>query len=864
MKYYAKGKTEYINNEKIVYGTTTILQHCIDVGVMSQYLLNFYYKDSLLPFFMNNFNLSKEEVIELIGCFAALHDVGKVHPLFQKNFIENWEYMLKNDLIERGDKIKNIRHEVISQYILDDYFYEKYGRTILKNGIYKGLTYGIANHHEKYIDYNDGRQQNISLNEDFWLEEQMNMCKEIMSYFSISFDILDCFSKSEENADKISLLFLGLLQFSDWLASGPLKSDCIEFETFEKTCNIKEYIDKVLVLKIEKLYREDFKFFEKKLDLSDFSKIFFEKETLSLRPVQKKVAEIIKKENIKFALIEAPMGEGKTEIALFLSSNMVKKKNGISFCLPTGATTTSMYERVKPIFENQGVNHLNLLHSTSLVFDKLYEDVIENSDGFFASSKTGLFIENIISTIDQVMVSVMKTNFALLRLLALQNKVLIIDEVHAYDCYMRSIIDMLLYWCNITDVPVILLSATLPQKLKERLLSSYMGKNVELKENGYPLITYVTENNEIIEENVIGTSMKKQVKINMITLQEDYSLLLGYLKEEIKKGSNVGVICNTVKESISLYQYLEKNDFKDILLLHAKFTVEDRNSKEKRIIKELGKKERTSGLIVIGTQVLEQSLDIDFDSMYTMLCPIDLLLQRLGRWRRFNIEGRKENTLFNVVINHVDNMRKNYSLFEIYKEYYLKRTEECLKENKEFNLPSDFRKLLSFVYDTIDFEDEDYVKTFCTENSDETLGSLQALLKNQGKNPQIVNQVKTNQNTRMGRPQRKIIFVDNNDKNSLNLEEFQNMKNKKIALELINKSITINYTDLPIGYEDSDNFIDCGGLLKGYLLCFANRVSDDYIGIEMIDKGFDEKNNRYMKKLGYSKKYGYLFEKLKV
>lgn len=864
MKYYAKSNTEYVNNEKVVHGTITVLQHCIDVGVMAQYLLKKYYNESLLPFFMKSLNLSENEVIELIGFFAAEHDVGKVHPLFQKNFIENWNYMLKNGLIERTDKLNRIRHEVVSLYILNDFFFEKYGRMIKRNGVFKGFIHAIGNHHEKYVMYNNGRREKISLEEDFWADEQMKMCLEIMKYFPISFNLLDCFSLNEDSADKVSLFFLGLLEFSDWFASGPLKSDYLEFEKYEKDSNIQGYIDEVLKLKIDKLFGEDFKFYDKKLDLSDFSNIFFDVKDISLRPVQKKVAEIVQKEKIKFALIEAPMGEGKTETALYLSGNMAKKKNGISFCLPTGATTTSMYNRIKPIFENQGVNHLNLLHSTSLVYDKLYENVIENSDGFFNSSKTGLFIENTISTVDQVMVSVMKTNFALLRLLALQNKVLIIDEVHAYDCYMRSILDMLLYWCNVSDVPVILLSATLPQKLKVRLVSSYLGEDVELKEKGYPLITYVTENNEVKEESVLGTSMKKNVKINTITLDEDYSLLSKSLKQEIQQGKNVGVICNTVKEAISVYKFLEEEHFNNLVLLHSKFTVEDRKNKEESIITSLGKKNRKEGLIVIGTQVLEQSLDIDFDSMYTMICPIDLLLQRLGRWRRFNIEGRIEDNTFNVMINNVNDMRKNYSGYQIYKEYYLKRTEECLKENSEFNLPIDFRKLLSFVYDSVDFEDDDYVKMFCTEDSDETLGSLQAILRNQGKEAQIVNKVNMNQNTRMGRPQKKVIFVDVVYKNEINKENFLMMTDKKIALEYINKSVAIDYTNLPIGYDTSDNFIECGGLLKGYTICFVNKVSEDYIGIEMTDVETDENGNRYLKKLGYSKKYGYLFEKIKV
>lgn len=594
-----------------------------------------------------------------------------------------------------------------------------------------------------------------------------------------------------------------------------------------------------------------------------------------LRPIQKELKEFLRKNKCKLLMIEAPMGEGKTEAGLYASGIMGRTKNGILYGLPTTSTTNVMYERIKEIFELEKNYSLNLVHSTSFVHDKLYTDMVEDSKDFLSSSRTGLFIPNCISTVDQAMIGVLKVKFAILRLLSLVNKVLIIDEVHAYDYYMQGILDILLSWCNKLDIPVILLSATLSKNIKERLLKSYLDKvSVTLIENMYPLITGITLNNMIIEQPVNGSYMAKEVNFSSLTLVDGYDILCQKIEENIKLNRNIGIVCNTVKESIAVYksisQYFSSNE---CILLHSKFTVEDRAKKEKYIVEKLGSNisKRSKGLIVVGTQVLEQSLDIDFDTMFSMICPIDLLLQRMGRWRRFKIDGRKEDTTFYIVYNLNDPGYEQYSC--IYEPYLIEKTKLFLQEYPICYLPKDFRLAISYVYDNIDIENTSYVEMYSNNEVKMSLGKIQCINKDMGdrfQRAEIYENIKTekvedldNIGTRLSKPQKKVIFLLEEDIEKYGKENLLCIKDKDLAIELLNQSFSIPYDNLPIELENSKTYIDCKWLLKGYRIYSVKRISKDIVGIDRQDIETEDAIG-YIRHLYYSKKYGYQYNQEKV
>lgn len=880
MKMYAKGEEikgtgHYDSNNHWVYdsnGTTSVLQHCIDVGVTTRCLLDRVYFKSIVQYVSKNLNLSEKSVIQLFSLLSALHDVGKVHPFFQKNFENAKVELLDENLISKmqvNDKGLKIRHEVVSREIIKEYLQSN---NYLNSDLYHllmGFLYAISSHHEK--DKNKAmRDTNVLKGKDCWHIYQKEIVTNLLKYFSFNWNELkDC---NIQNVDKVCTTFFIVLILSDWVASSYLSEKYLEFDDLEKQDKINEYIIRASE-EVEKVLKNQLGLIrENKIDLSSYEKIFGKKDFI-LRPVQKVLEDVLNKNEFKMLIIEAPMGEGKTEAGLYAAGKMGKDKDGIAFAFPTTVTSNTGYERLKNIFFNNGIFDLNLLHSTSFVHEKLYTETVEDVKNFLGSSKTGLFVHNCVCTVDQLMMGVLQARFACLRLLGLINKVLIIDEVHAYDAYMQGILDILLSWCNALDIPVIMLSATLPKKVKERYIQSYSNQVYTVKENNYPLITGITKNDEILEIPVEGTYMKKNINFEFITVEKGYETLCDKMKKHIDQSENISIICNTVKECVEVYKYVSTYFNKnECLLLHSKFTVEDRVEKEKYILKKLGPNisKRSKGLIVVGTQVLEQSLDIDFDTTFTMPCPVDLLFQRLGRNRRFNIEGRKSDCTVYIVNNLNKPGYEQYHF--VYEPYILKKTEEYLKENPTCALPEDFRKALSFVYDTLELEDTDFIEMYSNNEVKRSLGKIKCISKDMGCQFQRelsfgsledIDDDIEDISTRLGRKQKKIIFLLFDEVETYGVENLRVVKDKELAIKLINKSFIAPYDNLPI--EKEENYIECKGFLKGYRIFVVKQFSDDIIGMERKD--MEDKNNQsslYYRQLYYSKKYGYLYNQEKI
>lgn len=898
MKMYAKGEEikgtgHYDSNNHWVYdsnGTTSVLQHCIDVGVFCKYLLeNIFYKDVTL-YLAKQMDITPNEVISCFSFFAGVHDIGKVHPYFQNNFKNAVFDMLKKDLIDKDDLSESVRHEVISRLILDEYLSTQEGYYEISENLLNGLLYTISAHHEK--DNNNYKvlpkkykRQTEKLS--YWKNEQQKIVTELHEIFP--FDIAILKKCNIKNTDKICSVFFMLLVTSDWPSSAYLSNYYSKFNSYLELGNIEGYIS-FLEKEIDIIVDKELGLkFENHLDLSSFSKIIKEKR-YTLRPIQREIKKVMRKKNPpKFVIIEAPMGEGKTEAGLYAAGQMGKE--GIAFSLPTGVTTDMMYNRIEDLCKSQNVKFLNKLHATSFLTDKLYETEIKDKYNIISSSRFGLFVENSVSTVDQVMKGVLRIKFASLRLLGLMKKVLIIDEVHAYDAYMQGILHILLSWCSSLEIPVVLLSATLPKNIRKNLIESYYGKFVELKKDSYPLITFIDSKNNVIETPVSQTFIHKKANIKNIRINnDDYSGLVKSIKNKLSKNQNIAVICNTVKESVFMYELLKGIENSNCLLIHSKFTVGDRKEKENYIVKNLGKKKlsvetRPKRLIVVGTQVLEQSLDIDFDCMYSMLCPIDLLLQRMGRWRRFDIEGRKEDFDFFVVYNQLDEYYKKYSL--IYPKYLLRKTEEFLSSHSIITLPEDFRKSLTYVYDNADTssdylemvkKNEDYLNFSKSKSINTDMGDISqrenAISSICEKDDEDDDMEFESFSTRLSVPTQKVIFLtlDILSKSGLDLKdidcfklkepeksfktnylessvdkEINFQKYKEKAKILLNHSFSIMCSDLPEKYENS---FKCKGLLKGYTIYFVEKLNENEIGFSYIEKNVS-------KTLCYSKEYGY-------
>lgn len=442
-------------------------------------------------------------------------------------------------------------------------------------------------------------------------------------------------------------------------------------------------------------------------------------------------------------IIEAPMGLGKTEAALALSEILAARAGagGMFFGMPTQATSNGIFPRLEKwagglAEDEQTLLAIKLAHGNAALNEDYRELFtghsnlnIESDSGlivhdWFSGRKQTLLSDFVIGTVDQLLMAALKQKHVMLKHFGLSGKVVVVDECHAYDAYMSKYLDMAIQWLGIYKVPVIILSATLPEKRRAELIEAYTdsekyrAKHTEAYVDektadeawkhslAYPLLTY-TENNAVKQKALAFDGENKEVSVRRI-IRDEVAATAGYA---VERGGCVGVIVNTVRKAQEIAAELQSAFPKaEVIIMHAQFIMTDRAKREEQILKRVGKHstpESRRGLIIVGTQVLEQSLDLDFDLMITELCPMDLLLQRTGRLHRHNrVRPQGLETACCFVLDETDDSFDSGSA-AIYGEWLLMRT-RALLPNK-LTIPSDIPLLVQRVYD---------------ENDDRMLGEL--------------------------------------------------------------------------------------------------------------------------------------------
>ncbi len=390
------------------------------------------------------------------------------------------------------------------------------------------------------------------------------------------------------------------------------------------------------------------------------------------------------------AILEAPMGEGKTEAAMYLADRwgVLHGQSGYYFALPTQATSNQMFSRVRDFlgdrYPSEIVNaqllhgHAALSaefqemrdrHSTLIAPEGISDSDINNKPlkgdvvaaDWFTHRKRGLLAPFGVGTVDQALLSVLQTKHVFVRLFALANKTVIVDEVHAYDTYMSTLLEQLLEWLAALGSSVILLSATLPNERRHALLRAYakgLGSAAPaLATPAYPRISWASTDSSGARH--VDAAASRTVALRWVDgaiPTHGSSFPLGeQLRDALRAGGCAAVICNTVRRAQRVYEALKPyfpGDADDGLptldLFHARYLFKDRDQRERRALLRFGKAgaqvdlgdgqeqsvRRPSRAVLVATQVIEQSLDLDFDLMVTDLAPVDLVLQRSGRlWR---------------------------------------------------------------------------------------------------------------------------------------------------------------------------------------------------------------------------------------
>lgn len=710
-----------------LYYWLPLYQHLEDtrgvMGLLWDNWLSKHQKDLI----MNELKLNKNESKNFVMFLGAVHDIGKATPAFQTNqpsTVEKLEENLIKEGFLDGDSIPSEPYE--SHHTIA-------GQAILENfKIKRDISSIIGAHHGKPIADNEAiDKQLISYPSNYFLDEDENS-RIYKKWYLAQKDFFDWAIITNhikiDNLPNVSkymqVLLSGLVIVADWISSNQ------DFFPLFFLDNPKEKPDSK---RLEKGYK---KWEKTKCWIPDTIKNVndYYNKTFGFEPneIQSKIYNLtkeIKKPGIM--ILEAPMGIGKTEVALVSALQLARKfgHSGLFFGLPTQATSNSMFNRVSNWLEKStnaknDKKSIRLSHSKAHLNEDFtkYRDSDTNIDDknhniiindWFSGRKKTTLDDFVVGTIDQFLMMSLKQKHFALRHLGFSKKIVVIDEVHAYDTFMSQYLLRSIEWLGAYKIPIILLSATLPTEKRTQIIKAYLKDDTpenkddieeqikKLENKVYPIITY-TDGNKIKQETNFRKSRQNEKEIKL--KKEKFNDLNSLLDDLKGKDGVFGIIVNTVRKAQEIAK-LCVNNFGDenVILIHSSFVSTDRLKIEKKITSLIGKgAKRPKKLIVVGTQVLEQSLDIDFDLLITEIAPIDLLIQRIGRLHRHKIKRPKNFTNPYVYILSKSFNLEDKELFEkgteyVYDKYLLTKTLILLPD--KIIIPKDIPKLVKKVYD---------------------------------------------------------------------------------------------------------------------------------------------------------------------
>ncbi|NLI39602.1 MAG: CRISPR-associated helicase Cas3' [Caldisericales bacterium] len=740
------------NSGVVITKSHPLLFHMVDVASVAEKMfervISDHVKKNLKTLYRNEDDSSLSSKVAFL---AGLHDLGKATPPFQGLWFEGAKKLSAEGLKfpPVNDKTKN--HGWMTSSLIFSEFEPTKDKDKLINQIGRKMAISLGGHHGLMSDcyvWQDFADHKFFSGSASWLEARKELLSDYykciygmdMGEKTLKKAILEALPKDEslkilQLNDSFFAFLSGLVSVADWVGSS---ADWFEFhEPDDSTSAIDDYLNhsrESAARAVDNVWPEETgeqKMFANGEEL--FSYIFPE-ISQGPRPLQKKCIDIAptssdgKMDSNQIVIIEAPTGEGKTEAAFYLFDSWQRQNvsHGAYIALPTMATSNQMFSRFKN-FLSRGHGEkitLNLLHSMKFFNDDFrelkivgandqgYSDTIV-ANSWFQKSKRGLITPYAVGTIDQSLMGALQVKHMFVRLFGLTGKTVIFDEVHAYDTYMSNLLDMLISWLSELGSSVIILSATLPEKRKRELLKAFCGDNVKGEaKNAYPAITYASKNKKI-ESATFQSNKEVRPIVTFKKAESSIQETADTIMDLIYQGGCAAWICNTVNQSQEVFRYLKEKAPADVelVLFHARFTTSDRLGIEDRVLSMMGKGQqakRPKKAIVVATQVIEQSLDLDFDVMVSEFAPIDLLVQRAGRLHRHKREERplkvSEPVMFVQFPEKKDGIPDFGPSKYIYEEYVLAKTlltlENRLKEDSyTFSDRDDtVKKLIEEVY----------------------------------------------------------------------------------------------------------------------------------------------------------------------
>lgn len=690
-----------------------------------------------------------------VAFFCGLHDLGKLSPAFQALRADVAVQLMGEPAagaIRRMPDCKRVGridtpHGVLTAVRVEPML-RAWGASLRTA---QDLANAIGGHHGFFLRSETLRQARSGVRDhggDLWKDWCVEFAEHVLQLRNLPKPSEAAWAQLYIETDLLVVLS-GLTSVSDWIASAESN-----FPYAGADIDLAAYVKRATEQAREAVRRLDWIPWEP-LEETRYKNLFGEGPRQMQLDVEQLTHEL---EAPLMLVVEAPTGEGKTKAALQAAARLARSGSGsgpgtgLYFATPTRATSNQAYCEISDLVNrHQPELAVRLLHSSAedfLIAQRMrnQEDealqpssVDEDGDPAVAADarewftrKRGLLAPVAVGTVDQVLMAGIRSRHVFVRMTGLSGKVVVIDEVHAYDPYMSTMLDRVLQWLGFLGVSVILLSATLPAHRRHDLVRSWrtglLGHNVTslaLDAVAYPRITYATaETSKTVPTAVSGLNADRRMTVIRVPDEE----MVSWLLEQVRPGGCVAVIHNLVRRVEKTQTILEEAISKlpaeerpELYVITGQLSAKARSEVEDQLRSAFGppsRKEepdspckerrvevaRPARAIVVGTQVLESSLDLDFDLLVSDLAPIDSLIQRMGRVHRHGDAHPRPAHLaeLTLAITGVEETDKGPKLppytGSIYPKAFTWRTWALLRDRMAIHSPDDVAELIEKVY----------------------------------------------------------------------------------------------------------------------------------------------------------------------
>lgn len=663
-------------------------RHMDDSAGVAGWLFDCWLAPSVVRRFAADFGGSVVDARAALVFLAGAHDVGKATPAFAVQHELLAQRMRDLGLYSRPKnelRREFVHHSLAGHHILADWLRSRNW----ERGAARSWGVVLGGHHgappDPDIEKNTPEVYPALYGTGIWKSVQV----ELLDWIAVRSGAagrLDHWRDVRLSAG-FQVLAMGLVIVSDWIASN---EDLLPYlgEQLPEVAETPERISRALRdLRLPEPWRPTGV-------PEDVSELFASRFELPAgarpRPVQYATCDVVRDSSEPGLLIvEAPMGEGKTEAALAAAELLAEKwgAGGVFVALPTQATSDAMFDRVVDWLDAMGADGQRIGGAITLGhgkarFNRLFQGLVREgrmevgqdehggahrhavtAHAWLSGRKKASLANFMVGTIDQLLFAGLKSRHLMLRHLGLAGKVVVLDEVHAYDAYMNSYLTRVLTWLGSYRVPVVALSATLPSERRKALVQAYRqglrfgadGSKVALPEFpssvdgdiGYPVLTW-SDGTRVRTRPVQPSGRGVEIELQLFDggVEDDLDIVTETLRDALDGGGCAVVIRNTVRRVLATAERLEQEFPGEVIVAHSRFITVDRMRSDRELLDRFGPPsramERPHRRIVVASQVIEQSLDADFDVLITDLAPIDLVLQRLGRLHRHQ-RGRDHN-----------------------------------------------------------------------------------------------------------------------------------------------------------------------------------------------------------------------------